>query len=223
MLLERIRRMRRARLCRRDQYVRDLERRRLIGELHDGVIQDLAGINYALERLRLGGVSADQHGEVIADSALRLRRSIGDLRTLLLDNYPPDLGDEGLGLALERLAETLECLGMEVRLEVSRTECLPPGTSTLIFRAAQEAVRNVARHSGAHEVLIRAGRRRGQATLLVEDDGQGFDRARLLERHEAGHFGLQSTSDLVTACGGVLRVRAAPGQGTSVNVEVPVG
>src|SRR4051812_20530420 len=100
VLLERIRRVRRARLCRRDQYVRDLERRRLIGELHDGVVQDLAGINYALERLRLGGVSADQHGEVIADSALRLRRSIGDLRTLLLDNYPPDLGDEGLGLAL---------------------------------------------------------------------------------------------------------------------------
>ncbi|MFI5692236.1 sensor histidine kinase [Kribbella sp. NPDC051586] len=223
MLLERIRRVQRERLCRRDQYVRDVERRRLIGELHDGVLQDLAGINYALERLQLGGVSADQRGEVIADSAVRLRHSIGNLRTLLIDSYPPDLVDAGLGLALTGLARTLERAGMDVRLEVSRTECLPPVTSALIFRAAQEAVRNVARHSGAHEVLIKAGRRRGQATLLVEDDGQGFDQARLLERHDAGHFGLQSIGDLVTACGGVLRVRAAPGQGTRVDVEVPVG
>jgi signal transduction histidine kinase len=223
VLLQRNRRRQQEKLRRRDQCVREAERRRLIGELHDGVVQDLAGINYALERLRLGSVSADQRGDVIADSAVRLRRSIADLRTLLVDCYPPDLVDEGLGLALAGLAERLERAGMDVRLEVSQTDCLPPATSALIFRAAQEAVRNVARHSGAHEVLIKAGREGGQATLLVEDDGQGFDQARLQERHDAGHLGLRSTGDLMTACGGVLRVRAAPGRGTRVKVEVPVG
>jgi two-component system, NarL family, sensor kinase len=59
--------------------------------------------------------------------------------------------------------------------------------------------------------------------LVVEDDGQGFDEARMRERLSAGHFGLRTTSDLMTACGGVLRVRATPGRGTRVLVEVPLG
>ncbi|WP_165553343.1 sensor histidine kinase [Kribbella capetownensis] len=223
VLLRRNQRLQRERLRRHEERAREAERRRLIGELHDGVVQDLAGVNYALERLRLGCVSPDQRGEVVADSAASLRRSIGTLRTLLIDSYPPDLGGQGLCSALTGLAERLERAGMEVQLEVSQAERLPPVTSALIFRAAQEAVRNVATHSGAHEVLIRAGRRGGQATLLVEDDGQGFDEALLRERRDAGHFGLRSTSDLMTACGGVLWVRATPGRGTRVKVQVPVG
>jgi signal transduction histidine kinase len=173
--------------------------------------------------LRLGGMSADQRGEVIADSAARLRRSIGSLRTLLCDVYPPELAGLGLGCALARLAERLERAGMDVRLEVSEAECLPPAVSALIYRAAQEAVRNVATHSGAREVVIRAGRQGRQATLVVEDDGQGFDERQLRERLRAGHFGLRSTGDLMQDSGGVLLVRAAPGQGTSVKVQVPVG
>jgi signal transduction histidine kinase len=222
-ILRRHRRRARERLRLHAEQARDSERRRLVGELHDGVVQDLAGINYALERLRLGGVAADQRGEVIADSASRLRHSIGALRTLLIESYPPDLAEQGLGCALAGLAEGLERAGIDVQLEVSEAECLPPVASALIFRAAQEAVRNVATHSGAREVLIRAGRRGAQATLVVEDDGQGFDQARVRERLGAGHFGLRSTSDLMAAGGGILRVRAAPGRGTRVKVEVPVG
>jgi signal transduction histidine kinase len=202
--------------------VRDLERRRLVGELHDGVVQDLAGITYSLERLRLGGMSADRRGEVLADSAARLRRSIGALRTLLCDTYPPDLAGRGLGGALAGLAERLERAGMDVRLEVSEAECLPARVSAVIYRVAQEAVRNVATHSRAREVVIRAGRRGRQATLLVEDDGQGFDETRLRERLRAGHFGLRATGDLLAGCGGVLQVRAAPGRGTCLEVQVPV-
>ncbi len=168
-------------------------------------------------------MSADQRGELIASSAATLRRSIGTLRTLLVDSYPPDVAGEGLRRALAGLAEGLERAGMNVRLEVSQADCLPPVTSALIFRAAQEAVRNVAMHSGAREVLIQAGLRGGQATLVVEDDGQGFDQACLRQRLSCGHFGLRSTSDLMTAGGGVLRVRASPGRGTTVMVEVPVG
>jgi signal transduction histidine kinase len=213
----------RERLRRHAAQASDLERRRLAGELHDGVVQDLAGINYALERLRLDAGSADQRDEVIADSACRLRGSIGTLRTLLVDIYPPDLAERGLGCALTELAENLERAGMAVKLETAEVDCLPPAASALIFRAAQEAVRNVATHSGAREVVIKAGQRDGRATLLVEDDGRGFDQARLPERVNGGHFGLLATSDLMEASGGELRVRAAPGRGTQVMVEVPVG
>jgi signal transduction histidine kinase len=223
LLLRQSKRRQRERLRAQAVRVRDLERRRLVGELHDGVVQDLAGINYALERLRLGGMSADQRGEVIADCAGRLRHSIATLRTLLSDVYPPDVARRGLGGALSDLAERLERAGMDVRLEVSEAECLPPAVSALIYRAAREAVRNVVTHSGAKEVVIRAARRGRQATLVVEDNGQGFDETRLRERLGAGHFGLRSTRDLMAGFGGVLQVRAAPGLGTCVEVQVPVG
>jgi two-component system NarL family sensor kinase len=154
LLVRRNRRRQRERLRRHTEQARDSERRRLVGELHDGVVQDLTGINYTLERLRLGGVSAEQRGEVIADSATRLRHSIGTLRTLLIESYPPDLADEGLRFALAGLADELERAGIAVRLEVAQAECLPPVTSALIFRAAHEAVRIVASLSGATWVLM---------------------------------------------------------------------
>jgi two-component system, NarL family, sensor kinase len=211
------------RLRRLAAQARDLERGRLAGELHDGVLQELTAINYALEWLRLGGASPDRRDEVIAESASQLRGSIGTLRTLLVDIYPPSLAEKGLGSALAGLAEGLERAGMDVQLETAEAECLPPAATALIFRVAQEAVRNVATHSGAREVVITAGRRDGQATLVVDDNGQGFDEARLQERISNGHFGLRSMGDLMAASGGMLRVRATPGRGTKVTMEVPVG
>lgn len=222
VIMVRNRRLQQERLHRHAEQVRDNERRRMVGELHDGVVQDLAGINYALERLRLGGVSADQHGAVIADSAARLRHSIGALRTLMSDRYPPNLAEDGLRAALAGLADRLKRAGMNVRLDVLQAERLPPVTSALIFRAAEEAVRNVEVHSDAQAVVIQARREGRQVTLIVEDDGRGFDSAQLRERRSAGHVGLRTIRDLVSACGGALRVRAAPGRGTTVQVEVPV-
>jgi signal transduction histidine kinase len=213
----------RVQLRRQALQARDLERRRLAGELHDGVVQDLTAINYALEWLRLGGAPPGRRDEVIAESASQLRGSIGALRTLMVDIYPPNLAEQGLGSALAGLAEGLERAGMDVQLETAEAECLPPAATALIFRVAQEAVRNVATHSGAREVVITAGRRDGQATLVVDDNGQGFDEARLQERISSGHFGLRSMGDLMAASGGMLRVRATPGRGTKVMVEVPVG
>jgi signal transduction histidine kinase len=71
-------------------------------------------------------------------------------------------------------------------------------------------------------VLIQAGRDSGKATLVVDDNGRGFDETRLDERSSDGHLGLRSIGDLLAESGGMLTVRAAPGQGTRVEVEVPV-
>jgi signal transduction histidine kinase len=200
----------------------DAERRRIAGELHDGVVQELTGLNYALDAMRLGDPTDGQRAELIADSATRLRGSIGSLRSLLVDIYPPNLAEEGLASALAELAAGLERAGIDVQLETDGAEDLPPAVAALLFRAAQEIIRNVASHSGAHEVLIRAGRSDGRATLVIDDDGRGFDETRLDERHSSGHLGLRSIGDLVVQSSGMLTVRAAPGQGTRVEIEVPV-
>jgi len=212
----------RERLLRHAVDASDAERRRIAGELHDGVVQELTGLNYALDAMRLGNPSEGQRAQLIADSAGRLRQSIGSLRSLLVDIYPPNLAEEGLASALAELAGALERTGIDVRLETDGAEELPPAVAALLFRTAQEVVRNVAAHSGARGVLIKAARSDGKAVLVIDDDGRGFDESRLDERSSNGHLGLRSIGDLLAESGGKLTVRAAPGQGTRVEAEVPV-
>ena len=212
----------RERLLRHAVDASDAERRRIAGDLHDGVVQELTGMSYAMDAMRLGKPTEDQRATLIADSAGRLRESIGSLRSLLVDLYPPNLAEEGLPSALTELADGLQRTGIDVRLDVDGTENLPHDTAALLFRAAQEILRNVATHSGAREVLLQAGYADGAATLVVDDDGRGFDQGELDARGKGGHFGLRSIGDLLAESGGMLTVRAAPGQGTRVEVEVPV-
>lgn len=223
-LARRVQRQRaeRERLLRHAVDASDAERRRIAGELHDGVVQELTGLTYAMDAARLGNPDAHQQARLVADTATRLRASIGALRSLMVDIYPPNLAEEGLGSALAELACGLERNGIEVCLDAQDTERLPPDAAALLFRTAQEVVRNVIAHSGARATTISVIRHNGAATLVVDDDGRGFDDSVLARRVSDGHFGLRSIGDLLARAGGGLSVRAAPGQGTRVEAEVPV-
>ena len=158
---------------------------------------------------------------LLAEAATQLRRTTGEMRSLLVEIYPPDLATEGLGAALVELAGALERDGVHVDLDVDDADGLPLPASSVLFRAAQEILRNVVTHSRAREVSVAVRRAAGSATLVVDDDGRGFDEAELPERQRAGHVGLRSLGDLVRDSGGRLVVRSAPGQGTRVDVQVP--
>jgi signal transduction histidine kinase len=199
------------------------ERRRIAGELHDGVVQQLTGVTYALDASRLGNPSDAERVTVISTAAATVRDSIGALRSLLVDIYPPNLAEEGLPSALAELASTLERNGIRVELDTDGTGGLPTVTAGLLFRSAQEAVRNIAEHSQAHNVEITCAARDGRAMLTIDDDGVGFDHGELGEQTSGGHFGLRALSDLIADAGGRLEVRSAPGAGTKVEVEVPIG
>jgi two-component system NarL family sensor kinase len=201
----------------------DAERRRIAGELHDGVVQQLTGITYALDAARLGRPDERRRAEVISQAATDLRVSIGALRSLLVDIYPPNLAEEGLASALAELASGLERTGIRVDLNANGAQELPPVVAGLLFRTAQEAVRNVAEHSSARRVEITVAELDGRARLTVDDDGRGFDSAHVGERTEGGHFGLRALSDLIHDARGRLVVRSAPGAGTRVEAEVPIG
>ncbi|HEX4724743.1 MAG TPA: histidine kinase [Pseudonocardiaceae bacterium] len=200
----------------------DVERRRIAGELHDGVVQELTGLTYALDAARLGQPDEARRTELITETATRLRASIGALRSLLMDIYPPNLAEEGLASALADLTDTLARHGIDVRLDAEGTERLSPDAAALLFRTAQEAVRNVIAHSGARAATISVAYGDDTATLVIDDDGRGFDDVELDERSTNGHVGLRSIGDLLARSGGGLSVRAAPGQGTRVEAEVPV-
>ncbi|NMO55733.1 hypothetical protein HH310_31690 [Actinoplanes sp. TBRC 11911] len=200
----------------------DAERRRIAGELHDGVVQQLTGVTYALDAARLGRPDAQRQTEVITEAAAELRSGIGALRSLLVDIYPPNLAEEGLVSALVELAGGLERTGIQTNLDLPDTDDFPEVTAGLLFRAAQETLRNVVTHSGARQVDIKVSVQDGTVRLVVDDDGRGFDGDLLAERSGGGHFGLRALSDLIAGARGRLLIRSGPAAGTRVEVEVPV-
>ncbi len=197
----------------------EAERRRIAQDLHDGVVQDLAGTSYALGAAARDSTRADEDRRVLGDLADGLRGAVRDLRGLLVEIYPPDLHREGLRAALADIIARVGSNGVSAELEVADDLELSPQAEALLFRGAREALRNVVAHAGASHVWVRIGRDDGIARLEVRDDGRGFadDEAR------DGHFGLRGLGDLAADAGGRLEVESTLGEGTTVIVEVPVG
>jgi signal transduction histidine kinase len=200
----------------------DVERRRLAGEVHDTVVPGLTGLAYALDAARLNGSPAGESATLLARTADGVRRNIADLRALAVDLSRTRLPAAGLGPALNALAARMEVSGMRVTVEGKRLEGLPRRAAEVLYRCAQETLRNVATHSGAENVEISVVRDAHDVTMIVEDDGRGFDEARFSASEEAGHLGLRALGDLVADAGGSLTASSAPGQGTRVVVRVPL-
>jgi signal transduction histidine kinase len=201
----------------------DIERRRIASDLHDGVVQDLVGVSFALAGAARDKALPPGAARQLSDASESLRSSVSALRSTLADIYPRDLADLGLPGGLDALAGDASSGELEVRVEASDV----PGTlarpvALLLYRAAREALRNVDRHAGASTAVIRAGADRSAAWLSVIDDGVGFDTAILQRRAVDGHLGLRGLEGVVRDAGGILRVESQPGQGTTVFVEVPI-
>jgi two-component system, NarL family, sensor kinase len=207
------------------------ERRRIAGSLHDGIVQDVSAsallVAGAADQLRDNGrsaapdQSADRLAEDLAQASQALRDSVGSLRSLLVEIYPPDLERAGLSSALNDLAVRLRSRGVEARISIPEGLELPPATAGLLFRTTQEVLLNVAKHAGARTVDVTVREVSAGLVLEVTDDGIGFDLGTALSRPDSGHLGLSVLADLAAAAGATLAVRTAPGAGTSVRLEVP--
>ena len=118
----------------------------------------------------------------------------------------------------------LAARGLDARLEVSEVPLLSEEAERLIFRVAQEAVRNVVSHADAAHVELSVGpAMAGQVQLVVSDDGQGFVDADARRSMRDGHVGMRLLAEVVADAGGVLTMDSEPGRGTSVRVRVPSG
>jgi signal transduction histidine kinase len=197
------------------------ERRTIAADLHDGVVQDLAGVSFTLaaEAERLDGADAGA-ATALREGAARTRDSIRSLRSLLIDIYPPSLHSAGLPAALSDLATTYTGRGLATTLHAEDPP-LDDATERLLFRSAQEVLRNAHRHAAAAHATIHLHQPDEEIVMEIADDGRGFDATRLQERRENGHFGLRALDDLIRDAGGRLHVRSAPGEGTTIRVQVP--
>jgi signal transduction histidine kinase len=201
----------------------ETERRHIAADLHDGVVQSLVGTSLSLSAGAEEAKRADLPalGHRLDEAAGDLRQGVRDLRSLIVAIAPPRLHDEGLAAALDDLVSPLSTRGMDATLHVHGDLALPTGTETLLYRGAQEALRNVVRHAGARTVDVSIEHCDGSVRLAVEDDGVGFSPDVVAERRIEGHMGLRLLDELAHGAGGHLEVVSAPGEGTRVCLEVP--
>ena len=198
------------------------ERRRIAADLHDGVVQDLAGISYSLAA---AADAPDPHvppalRTTVREAAVGTRDSMRRIRSLLVEIHPPNLQASGLEAALRDLVAPLPSRGIDVTLEVDDA-ALGEETELLFYRAAGEAIRNVEHHAGARTLSVEVARANGLARLAVVDDGAGFSEADRERSRSEGHVGLSLLEELASRLDGTLEVRSIPGEGTSFVLEVP--
>jgi two-component system, NarL family, sensor kinase len=196
------------------------ERRRIAGNLHDGVVQDLAGLSLTLaaaaERTHEPGVAT-----MLSGAARSTRHSIRQMRSLLVDIYPANLHSAGLQAALEDLLAPLASRGLTTRAQVDGDLAAAPEVEQLTFRTAQEALRNVLHHAAATTVDLKATLQDDTLELLIEDDGRGLPPGAMRRARADGHFGLALLADRAVGMGGRLTIDSEPGCGTRVRLEVP--
>lgn len=204
----------------------ETERRRIAGTLHDGVVQDMAGLSFTLAAAadRLGPDAPADVRRMLREGARGTRQSIRQLRTLLLDLHPPSLHDAGLEAALSDLLSPLAPRGVEPVLEVEGDIRATRAVEVLVYRTAQEAIRNALAHANASRVTVRLWMQEadgGRVTCLsVEDEGQGFSPEDAQRRRGEGHMGLRLLRSLVEDAGGTLEIESEPGRGTRLHLEV---
>jgi signal transduction histidine kinase len=202
----------------------DRERSRIAADLHDGVVQGLAGASFTLaaeaDRVEAADPTA---GRVLRGAAADLRRWVRELRSLLVTIVPPALHAQGLRTSLTDLAAGLEGRGIAVTVDVADVGPLDEPTEALLYRAAQEGVRNVVRHADASAVELTLSREGDdRVRLTVRDDGRGLSAGRDAARRR-GSVGLELLGQLVAAQGGALAVQGADGGGVALVVVLPMG
>jgi signal transduction histidine kinase len=202
----------------------DSERRRIAATLHDGVVQELAATSFVVAGEAAKAESVGEHDLAarLRAAAATVRHSIGGLRSLLVDIYPPSLATAGLPAALEDLVDGVRSRGTEITLDVEpAATVLDPETERLVFRVAQECLRNVVRHAAGSPAAVVLSRQDGHVVLEVSDQGPGFDPVEVLARPGSSHFGLRVLGDVAARAGATMEVASAPGHGTRWRLRVP--
>lgn len=204
--------------------VQEEERRRLARELHDGIGQTLTALKNHLTWLeRQDGTLAPDPG---LEQAVHLAsEALDDTRELSRLLRPPVLDDLGLAPALRWLGRTVsKRFPIDVEVDAADLENRPaPEIETVVFRIAQEALTNSAKHANATRATLTLQTSGTSLELVVQDDGRGFEvAAKLAEVDERTGIGLRGMRDRVELFGGHLQIRSSQEAGTVVSAQLPL-
>ncbi|MBX6351260.1 MAG: sensor histidine kinase [Clostridia bacterium] len=209
------------------------ERERIAMDLHDGIVQKLYALGLSLEgAAELVEAEPGRVRSELDRAVDRLGGIIGDIRHYILDLRSGPPAGEAFATVLRRLADTILGEGQiekEFRF-VGDTDDLPRQLQWEVWHIAQEALANAARHGKPRRVTLSLVREGGRLTLTVADDGAGFEAAAWLGGEPAGgsppdgraHDGIRNMLRRARAVGGELRIASRPGEGTRVELRVPL-
>ena len=209
------------RLSRQLLEVQEAERRRIAHELHDEAGQLLASVHLALEAAVTGLPPPFREGFHQVRSHLdametQLRRLSHELRPTILD-------DLGLLPALQFLAEGVAArTGLDIRVDSTIEGRLAPHVETALYRIMQEGMTNITKHAAATHVHLQLWHEGGRVHSLLRDDGAGFAVAQVVDRTGPRGLGLLGIQERLEALGGTLQITSAPGQGTTLQITLPV-
>jgi two-component system sensor histidine kinase UhpB len=194
----------------------EAERLRIAQELHDQVGQELTAVLLLLSRVE--AQATGQLQPVVSEAQEAVRASLEDVRRIAVELRPEALDDLGLGSALAVLCNRLaERSGAEVSCRIADPlPALSPEIELVIYRVAQEALTNVARHSGGVPAELGVGANEAMVILTVRDRGRGFDPSR---PPGSGIRGMRERAGLI---GAKLEINSSPGNGVEVQLRVPL-
>ena len=214
----------RARLLRQVITAQEDERRRLARELHDDTCQALAALSLRLD-MALAATPDDAINPEYIEARLIAGRTLDDVHRLIHDLRPSALDELGLVAALQRVIDRhLVPLGVTARLEADEWPArLPHALETTLFRAAQEAIVNVARHGHAEHVLVQCRAETNRLVIEIEDDGCGFELASVsvTGADDARGLGLLGMRERMASIDGTVSIESAPDRGTRIVLEAP--
>lgn len=200
------------------------ERKRIARELHDQMGQDLTALNLGLKSLHEAAPPKLQ--ELVRPLQKLGTQTAHDLHRVALELRPSALDDLGLIRAVRNLTETWSAhSGIAIEVETGRyaRNGISSEVETTIYRVIQEALNNVAKHSGAKHASVIVHRTAGDVQAIIEDDGRGFDTTR--PRSEADHkggLGLSGIEERLSGLRGTLQIESAPEQGTTLIIRIPI-
>ncbi len=212
-------------LSRRLVEAEEAERRRIAGELHDRVGQNLSALNINLD-IVLGALGEAAPMDVrvrLRDSLALVDGTLQSIENVMAELRPPLLEEYGLGAALGWYAEEFfKRTGIEIDFVDKAREKnreLRRDAAVALFRIAQEALNNVAKHAQARRVAITVSAGGGAMSVEIRDDGAGFDAAAAEAR--ASRWGMTTMQERAEAAGGRVDIASTPGSGTVLRASVP--
>lgn len=202
------------------------ERRRMAGDLHDGVTQAIASLTFHLSAAEVALGDGDL---AYVSDQLQAARSLADVafgeaRSAITGLHSPVIDDLGLAAGLVSMARAVPNLHVEVDVQ---DFALAEHVGTSLFRIAQEAVQNVVKHAGADKAVVRLVKHGRSVVLSITDDGRGFEAPGQISdlphgRPATSRYGLAGMAERVHLIGGRLSITSQLGEGTRVEVVVPI-
>ncbi|PYL11497.1 MAG: hypothetical protein DMF48_06605 [Verrucomicrobia bacterium] len=206
-------------------HAQEEERRRIARELHDQMGQNLTALNVGLKSL-LGRQSGSGLGSRVQQLQELATQTARDLHRVAVELRPAALDDLGLVKAIRALTETWSTrYGIDVDFEAGQypRAGISSEIETILYRIIQEALNNVAKHSGATRVAVVLRCSADQVQAIIEDDGRGFDaRVPSQSGNGSGRLGLLGIQERLGMVGGNFKVESAPERGATLLIRVPI-